>query len=217
MYKLYGGSFTRALAPQMVLEEAGLPYELHVVDMANQEFRSDAYRKLNPAGFVPALETPEGDILHEAAAIMLYLTDRHGLEAMAPSPTDPQRGIFLSKLFYFTNDLQPSFKRFYYAPRYALQKSDIDALKAQCRETILERWQILENWLAENGPYHLGDRLTCADLHLAMWMAYGFDKPADFVESFPASRRLYDLCLERPVSGPMLRDLADLIAGRRAA
>ena len=53
--------------------------------MANQEFRSDAYRKLNPAGFVPALETPEGDILHEAAAIMLYLTDRHGLEAMAPS------------------------------------------------------------------------------------------------------------------------------------
>ena len=78
-------------------------------------------------------------------------------------------------------------------------------------------WQILENWLAENGPYHLGDRLTCADLHLAMWMAYGFEKPADFVDSFPASRRLYDLCLERPVSGPMLRDLADLIAGRRAA
>ncbi len=217
MYKLHGGSFTRALAPQMVLEEAGLPYELHVVDMAGKEFRNEAYRKLNPAGFVPALETPEGDVLHEAAAIMLYLTDRHGLEDLAPSPTDPQRGVFLSKLFYFTNDLQPSFKRFYYASRYALHKSDIDDLRAQCREIILERWQVLEDWLATNGPYHLGDRMTFADLHLAMWIAYGFDKPADFLDAFPASRRLYDLCLKRPVAGPMLRDLVDIIAGRRAA
>lgn len=217
MYKLYGGTFTRGLAPQMVLEEAGLPYELHVVDMKNQEFRSEAFRKINPAGFVPALQTPEGDILHEAAAIMLYLTDRHGLEDWAPAPTDPQRGIFLSKLFYFTNDIQPSFKRSGYASRYALKQEDASALRQQSREIICERWQILEDWLASNGPYHLGDRVSCADLHLAMWMAYGFDEPLDFSDRFPASRRMFDLCLERPVSGPMLQGLMDIMVAHRAA
>ena len=101
MYKLYGGTFTRALAPQMVLEEAGLPYELHAVDMASGEHRGEEFLKLNPAGYVPALTTPEGDVLHEAAAIMLYLTDRHELEDLAPQVDAPQRGGFLSKLFYF--------------------------------------------------------------------------------------------------------------------
>lgn len=216
MYKLYGGTFTRALGPQMVLEEAGLPYELHVVDMAGQEHRSEAFLKINPAGYVPALVTPEGDVLHEAAAIMLYLADRHGLEDLAPLAGDPQRGVFLSKLFYFTNDVQPSLKRFYYAARYALQKADVDAFKAQQRAMVCERWQVLEDWLSAHGPYHLGDRFTLADLHLAMWIAYGFKTPADIVDEFPASRRLFDLVLERPKSGPMIKGLIDLMVKRRA-
>ena len=217
MYKLYGGTFTRALAPQMVLEEADLPYELHVVDMAAKEHRSAEFLSLNPAGFVPALVTPEGDVLHEAAAIMLYLTDRHGLDELAPPASDPQRGVFLSKLFYFTNDVQPPFKRFFYAYRYALRKADVADVTAQSREMVCERWQVLEDWLSANGPYHLGDRFTFADLHVAMWMAYGFEEPGDLADQFPASRRLFELVLDRPVSGPMINNLMDIIAGSRTA
>ena len=215
MYILYGGSFTRALAPQMVLEEAGLPYELRVVDMAAREHRSEEFLKLNPAGYVPALVTPEGDVLHEAAAIMLYLADRHGLDDMAPSPTDPQRGVFLSKLFYFTNDIQPSCKRFYFAHRYALRDEDIAAVRAQSREMVCERWQVLDDWLATNGPYHLGERFTMADLHLAMWATYGFENPTDILDLFPATCWVYEHVLKRPKSGPLLQGLIEVVTARR--
>jgi glutathione S-transferase len=215
MYILYGGGFTRALAPQMVLEEAGLAYELRTVDMDGQEHRGADFLRLNPAGYVPALVTPEGDVLHEAAGIMLYLADRHGLEDLAPLATDPRRGIFLSKFFYFTNDIQPSLKRFYYAHRYALRDQDTADVRAQSRQMATERWQVLDDWLAANGPFHLGERFSLADLHLAMWAAYGFDQPGDMADIFPATGRIFAHVRQRPKSGPLLEGLLDIITERR--
>lgn len=214
-YLLHGGTFTRALGPQMVLEEAGLPYELNVVDMDGGEHRSPAFLELNPAGYVPALVTPEGDVLHEAAGIMLYLADRHGLEELAPPSQDRQRGLFLAKLFYFTNDVQPSFKRFFYPHRYALREDDIAATRKHARTMVCERLQVLEDWLAGHGPYHLGERFSLADLHLAMWAGYGLERQHDTVEAFPAIGRVYEAVLARPKSGPLLRGLAEVVEARR--
>ena len=211
MYILHGGNVTRALAPQMVLEECSLPYELRDVDIAAGEHRSEAFRRLNPAGYVPALVTPEGDIVHEAAAIMLYLADRHRLETMAPAPGDPLRGIFLAKLFYFTNDVQPALKHTYYPHRWSLRESDIPAFRAHSEAMARERWQVLEDWLDANGPCHLGDRFSLLDLHLAMWACYGLKVPCDILEEMPASRRLFDLVCARPVSGPMLEGLIETL------
>ncbi len=188
MYIFYGGGVTRALGPQMVLEEGGLPYELRMVDIVKGEHRSESFRQLNPAGYVPAPITPEGDVLHEAAAIMLYLAGRHGLTNLAPPVDDPQRGVFLSRLFYFTNGVQPSLKRTYYASRYALRKEDTAAVASQSEAMVRERWQVIENLLAVKGPYHLGKRFSLLDLHLAMWAAYGFREPVDLLDEMPASR-----------------------------
>jgi glutathione S-transferase len=211
MYILYGGGVTRALGPQMVLEEGGIPYELRPVDIVKQEHRSETFLKINPAGYVPALITPEGDVLHEAAAIMLYLADRHGLTDLAPAIDDPQRGVFLSRLFYFTNDVQPSMKRTYYAARYALRTDDVAAVAAQSEGMVRERWQVLENQLAAAGPYHLGERFSLLDLHLAMWAAYGFRKPADLLDDMPASKKVFDRVMARPKCGPLIQALMDTV------
>ncbi len=48
---------------------------------------------INPAGLVPVLITPEGEPLHEVAALMIYLADRHGLTDLAPAPADPSGGF----------------------------------------------------------------------------------------------------------------------------
>ena len=216
MYILYGGNATRALGPQMVLEEGGLPYELRDVDIRAGEHRRQAFLEVNPAGYVPALATPQGDVLHEAAAIMLYLADRHCLTDLAPAIDDPRRGVFLGKLFYFTNDVQPSLKRAYYPRRYALRDADVDAVGAQSEAMALERWRVLEDWLAGNGPYHLGERFSLLDLHMSMWAAYGFRQPGDLLDDLPASRRLFDLVRARPVSGPMLQTLMETIGTWRA-
>jgi glutathione S-transferase len=217
MYILYGGGVTRALGPQMVLEEGNLSYELRKIDITKQEHRSETFLQLNPAGYVPALVTPEGDVLHEAAAIMLYLADRHGLSDLAPAVDDPRRGIFLSRLFYFTNDVQPSLKRTYYARRFALREEDTAAVAAQSEALARDRWQVIENQLSARGPYHLGKRFSLLDIHLAMWAAYGFRKPGDLLDDMPASKVLFDHVMARPKCGALLQALMDEITGFRQA
>jgi len=217
MYILHGGGFSRGLAVQLVLEEAGLPYELRPVDMDAGEHRSEAFLKLNPAGYTPALETPEGHVLHEAAGIMLYLADHHRLEDLAPLPDDPLRGVFLSKFFYFTNDVQPCVKRLGYPQRYSLNEGDTDLVRKNARAILVDRLAVLERWLAENGPWHLGDRFSLADLHLAVWASYGIETTSTIVDMFPAVGRVRAGVLERPKSGPLLQGLIDLMNARRSS
>ncbi len=69
------------------------------------------YLKINPAGYVPTLVTPDGHKMHEAAGICLWLADgQTRMTDLAPLPQDKDRMEFLSKLFFITNDIQPSFK-----------------------------------------------------------------------------------------------------------
>ncbi len=122
MYVLYGGKITRAPLVQMVLDEGDIPYELREINIHGTRTPGAAYRAINPAGFVPAIITPEGDVLHETPAIMMYLAERHGLTHLAPSLSDPDRGKFLNAVFFIADDIQPEVKRFYYPHRYSPRK-----------------------------------------------------------------------------------------------
>jgi len=56
-----------SMAPHMVLEELGVPFELKLVDRTNDAHKSPAYRKLNPNGLIPVMV--DGDLLlYETAA-----------------------------------------------------------------------------------------------------------------------------------------------------
>lgn len=198
-YVLFGGGITRAAGPQMVLDELGLAYELREVDPAKGEHKSVEFRAINPAGFVPALITPDGAQLHEAAGIMLYLADRHG--RLAPGPGDPKRGLFLSKLFYLSHDIQPTVKQFFYPERFS---PDPEFTRARAWSDAQDRWSVIEDHLHRNGPYHLGDEISVVDILMAMWAAYGYAKPMDILDNFPAVRRCYALVHDRPSCGAHL-------------
>lgn len=72
----------RDLRIRWALEEAGLPYDVVLVDPATK--RSDAYRAWQPFGQVPAFRD-DGVTLFESGAIVLYLADR----APSLAPPDP--------------------------------------------------------------------------------------------------------------------------------
>ena len=59
---------------RLCLEEKGLSYENHVVDLANMEHHSPAYLKINPNGVVPAL-IHDGKPLYESGTICEYLDE----------------------------------------------------------------------------------------------------------------------------------------------
>ncbi len=203
MYILYGGRFTRAVCVQMVLEEAGIPYELRELDIVAGEHREPDFLAVNPAGFVPAMITPEGEVLHETAALMLYLADRHGLDGLAPRVDEPERGLFYSKLFFLTNDVQPAMKRIYFPQRYSTDPADTPRIKAQAVSMAEDRWKVVDAHLAAHGPYHLGARFSLVDLYMIMWAA-AFEPKEALFESCPAIARCYDLVAARPKVAPLL-------------
>ncbi len=216
MYILYGGKFTRTVCVQMLLEEGGLPYELREIDILRGEHREPEYLAINPAGYVPALVTPEGQVLHEAAAIMLYLADRHGLDDLAPRLDELDRGLFYSKLFFLTNDVQPAMKRSYFPHRYSTDEADAPRIKAQAVRMAKERWEVVDGHLAANGPYHLGKRFSLVDLYMVMWAAL-FEPPEELFAHCPAVKTCYDLVAARPKLTPLLKEHETVGAEFRAA
>lgn len=212
MYILYGGRLTRTVGPQMVLHEGDLAYELREIDIMRDEHRRPEFLAINPAGYVPALVTPEGQVLHEAAAIMLYLADRHRLDDLAPASDAPERGLFYSKLFFLTNDVQPAMKRYYFPHRYSTDDADTPRIKARALDMAKERWAVVDSHLAAHGPYHLGARFSLVDLYMAMWAALGFEPPETLLPQFPAVRRCYDLVAARPKIAALLKETEAMVA-----
>ncbi|MGI9316973.1 MAG: glutathione S-transferase family protein [bacterium] len=202
-YVLYGGEFTRALITQMVMAEGGIDYELREIDIVNNQHRREAFLKINPAGWVPALVTPEGAVLYETPAINLYLADHHHLVHLAPATDDPDRGRFLSALFYLSGELEPAMKRYFYPHRYALEPEDSEAMKHKALTDALERLAVVNQRLNAGGPFHLGDRFSLVDLTLVYWA--GCLEEDMTLEQYPAVRRCTQLTLGRPA----LRQLED--------
>ncbi|ABM40144.1 glutathione S-transferase family protein [Polaromonas naphthalenivorans] len=62
---------------RIFLAEKGVAYETVQVDLRNSEQLSVAYQKINPQCTVPALRTPEGEVLTDNAAITAYLEARY--------------------------------------------------------------------------------------------------------------------------------------------
>jgi glutathione S-transferase len=199
MYILYGGDFTRAALVQWMLDKGGIAYELRKIDIVRGEHRSPWFLAINPAGLVPVLVTPEGEVLSEAAALLLYLAERHQLTALAPDPTDPQRGLFLSSLFFVATEFQAEMKRFHFPHRYSLRTEDNLPTQAKSKALIISRLEAVNTRLAARGPHLLGDRFSLADFYLCFWIAY-LDH-AGVCARWPHVAVLYETVRARPISG----------------
>jgi glutathione S-transferase len=81
---LYGSTSTAALVVHWLLIELGIEHELVLLDFDAREHKSAEYLALNPAGVVPTLLI-DGLVLTEAAAIALYLADRHPDAGLLPA------------------------------------------------------------------------------------------------------------------------------------
>jgi len=113
MYVLHCAPDNASLIVRLFCEEAGIAYRTELVDRSTRAQDSAGYRRLNPAGLIPALETPDGPIA-ETGAILLWLTDRHGLW-----PDPALTGPFLQWLFYLSNSAHADLRRLFYPEQYA--------------------------------------------------------------------------------------------------
>jgi maleylpyruvate isomerase len=69
---------------RIALNLKGVSYAQTTHHLRKGEQRADAFLKLNPQGLVPALVTPEGDVLTQSLAIIAYLDERHPEPPLLP-------------------------------------------------------------------------------------------------------------------------------------
>jgi glutathione S-transferase len=79
-------------SPLWLLEELGLPYELHAAPLEPPAPRPFAQK--TPSGKVPTIED-DGVTIFESGAIVEYLLEKYGSQGLAPSVGSPLRGPFL--------------------------------------------------------------------------------------------------------------------------
>src|SRR5919109_4568468 len=90
--KLYYSPGACSHAPHILLREAGLDFSIEKVDLASKRTETGAdFKKINPHGYVPALQLDDGTVVTEVAVINQYIADRVPAKKLAPAHGTPQR------------------------------------------------------------------------------------------------------------------------------
>lgn len=81
--QLYSLNTPNGVKASIMLEEIGLPYEPHLIDITKNESWTPEFLSLNPNGKIPAILDPDGPggkplALFESGAILIYLADKTG-------------------------------------------------------------------------------------------------------------------------------------------
>ena len=189
MYTLYWHPYASSLAPMAVLEEVGVPFELHRVDSEGGECDSAEYRRIQPLGLIPALRLADGSSMFEASAIVQYLSDRHGPGKLAPSVEDPDRARYLQWMHYMAGTVYPTYNRYYWPPEYSAHADGITTLREHLGTIVLEQWQVIEDALQKEGPWMLGQRFSACDIYLQM-MTTWHTTAAELLQTFSCVREL---------------------------
>ena len=171
-----------SLIPHLLLEELGVPFELALVDRANQAHKQPAYLALNPNGLIPVLvETrAEGNlVLYETAAICLYLLDAHPGSGLAPAHGSVARAHFDKWLVWLTNTLQATLIIYFYPERWADDAAAAAQVKAHAEAKVGGLLDQLDAQLGQHA-WLLGEDFGAVDLYafvLCRWTR-GMARPA---------------------------------------
>jgi glutathione S-transferase len=197
MLKLHYFPGNASMAPHMLLEELGVPYELSLVDRTKQAHKSPAYLELNPNGLIPVLVDGEL-VLYETAAICLHLVDTHPAAGLAPALGSGDRAHFYKWLAWLTNTLQAALIIYFYPERWADEPAAIAQVRAHAEAAIGRMLDQLDaQFSAHPGAWLLGERFSAVDPYAFMLCRWtrGFARPA---RSLPNLAPWLDRMLARP-------------------
>ncbi len=196
-YKLYYAPDSAALGVRVILEEIGYEYELLPTNIDMDAPRGPDHLALNPNGWVPVLVWEE-NAMYECAAITMFLCDRHPASQLAPAIDEPERGLFLQTLVYFSSTVQNAFQLDYYPDRFADTPETEPSAQRRGGRRLREVWKIIDDQIGDN-TWVIGDRFSAADIYLFMlttWLAPSRGQPA--VDAFPNVKRIADAVMQRP-------------------
>lgn len=133
------------------------------------------YTDFVPTNQVPALKTPDGQIITEGAAIALYLLEKHNSDML---PVDlSQKAEFFRWLMFDYATLHPAYgKMFAIQYRVEMDETEKANVLQQLAISVSELWAILDREL-EKKKYIAGDQPTIVDYLATIYSSWGNNFP----------------------------------------
>ena len=156
--KLYLTPYACSLSPHIALREAGIPFDIEVVDLGTKKTKSGgSYTSVNPKGYVPALEIEGGQVLTEGPAIVQYIADQKPASKLAPPAGSFERYRLQEWLNFITSELHKSVGSLFANPP--------EAWKETVKARVAGRFDTLSKSL-QGKDYLMGSTFTVADAYL---------------------------------------------------
>ena len=195
MFKVYAFATPNSIKVPIALEELGLDYTLHSVNVRKGQQQTPDFLALNPNAKVPVLVDTDAIsqplVLSESAAILIYLAEREG--ALLPASGEARARVF-EQLFFHASGLGPAFGQ---AGFFQRQASEIQPLAIHRFSTEAYRTLGIINEVLASRPYVAGDTFSIADIAHFGWFWRREFAGVSF-EDAPHIARWYDAIARRP-------------------
>ena len=169
--QLYSLNTPNGVKASIMLEETGLPYEPHLVDIMQDESHTPEFVSLNPNGKIPAIIDPDGSGgeplgLFESGAILMYLADKTG--KFIPSDA-ALRWETIQWVFFQMASIGPMFGQLGFFNKFAgreyADKRPLERYVAESKRLL----GVLDLRL-EGRTWIMGDEYTIADIATLGWV-----------------------------------------------
>ncbi|MBB3893122.1 GST-like protein [Phenylobacterium haematophilum] len=166
-YVVHGAAGSGSVPVEATLTLLGLPYR--VVENAPwaSQAAADAVGEVNRLRQVPAVITPEGELLTESAAILIHLADRHPEARLAPAIDAAERAQFLRWMIYLPAQVYSMFWVRDDPSRLAADRAAEKVISERTAQRIADCWRMMDEQI-EPGDYILGDAFSVLDLYVAV-------------------------------------------------
>ncbi len=168
-----------SLSCMVTADWVGEPYQLCRVE---REVRgSDAFKRINPRGQVPALRVADRTLV-EAAAILVHLAERQASANLLPACGIAERDTVNQWLSYFGSGFHVSFYPFFMPSRYIKDPGQHEAAKGAAIEQIRAHLTLIDRHLAGKS-YVLGAARSVLDPYLyamSRWAVSMVDMPREY-------------------------------------
>ena len=192
MIDLYTSATPNGWKASVTLEECGLPYEVHAIDMGKGEQKTPEFLKINPNGRIPAIVDRElGNFpIFESGALMIYCAEKSG----KLMPTDVKgRSQVIQWLMFQMGGIGPMMGQANVFFRYFPEK--LPAAISRYQNESRRLFEVLEPRLATSE--WLADDYSIADIATWPWVkSYGWSGVS--IEGLPQLERWMAAMAARP-------------------
>lgn len=187
MIDLYAAGTSNGMRARIALEECGLKYNWHPIDLAKGEHRTPEFLALNPDGAIPVIVDNEGPggrkiTLTQSSAITMYCAEKAGKFI----PSDPaKKAAMLEAYMSASTDITPMFG----TVNACLRSKEPHAPTGEMFKQRLKNYFKVWNDRLAKRKYAAGDEVTIADfsLYAGYWRTKG--ALPDLVAGFPNLER----------------------------